>query len=76
MNKSLVYGTFLYDDYLPYMEAWLKHRPRGLGIMPVTRSNRDFRHPQVVKWDGTNFDEVKRALTAAYARGSREPLVL
>ncbi len=33
-DKSLVYGKVLVDDYPPYIEAWLKWRPRGLVIMP------------------------------------------
>lgn len=35
MNKALTYGLMLYDDFPPYMDAWLASRPRGLGIMPV-----------------------------------------
>lgn len=75
-DKSLVYGKFLYDDFPDYAEAWLKHRPRGLVIMPVTEYNADYSHPQCVKWDGTNWDEVVYALTAAYTRKHGEPLKL
>lgn len=76
MNKGLVFGTFLYDDYPVYMQQWLAHRPRGLGIMPVTDANRDFRHPQVVNWDGTNGDQVRNALQIAFDRPPRAPLTL
>jgi hypothetical protein len=34
-DKSGVYGRVLVDDYPPYVEAWLKNRPRGLAIMPA-----------------------------------------
>ena len=34
-DKGLVYGKVLVDDYKPYMDRWLKWRPRGLGIMPI-----------------------------------------
>lgn len=71
-NKGLVYGKFLYDDYIDYMLKWLEHRPRGLGIMPVNKANQDFRHPQVVRWDGTNLDEVAERLRAAHKRLPRE----
>ncbi len=76
MDKGLVYGALLYDDFPPYMEAWLRHRPRGLGIMPVTDYNESYAHPNVVKWDGKNFDVVRAALVAAYMRAPREALVI
>ena len=73
-NKGMVYGKFLYDDFSEYMERWLEHRPRGLGIMPVNRANQDFRHPQVVRWDGTNLEEVAERLRVAYRRLPGEAL--
>jgi 5'-nucleotidase len=73
-DKRIVYGKFLYDDYPDYMLRWLRHRPRGLGIMPVTPSNRDFRHPNVLRWDGTNLDAVTRALAFVKNRQPGEPL--
>lgn len=74
-DKGLVYGKVLYDDYPEYMLRWLKHRTRGLGIMPVTPYNKDFKHPNVVMWDGTNIEELTHALTAAFSRQSGEELV-
>jgi 5'-nucleotidase len=76
MNKGLVYGTFLYDDYPVYMDLWLANRPRGLGIMLATPDNAAYKHPNVVKWDGTNLEKVTQALQAAYDRAPREALVL
>ena len=75
-SKGEVYGRVLYDDYPPYMSAWLQNRPRGLGIMPVTESNKGFVHPNLVKFDGSNLDEVERALRVAWDRKSKEPLML
>ncbi|MCI0700786.1 MAG: hypothetical protein L0241_06870 [Planctomycetia bacterium] len=75
-DKGLVYGKLLYDDYPDYMLRWLAHRRRGLGIMPVTPNNRDFTHPNVVKWDGSNLEEVTRAITAAKLRAPGEDLTL
>ena len=49
MDKSIVYGAVLYDDYPPYVEGWLKNRPRGLAIMPDRPVNKDFSHPRTVK---------------------------
>lgn len=76
MDKGLVYGRVLYDDFPPYLERWLQHRPRGLGIMPVTSGNADFKHPNVLRWTGTNFEEVKAALVNALARAPGEDLNL
>ncbi len=71
-NKGMVYGRFLYDDYPNYMMRWLEYRPRGLGIMPVNGQNKNFHHPQVIRWDGNNIDEVSERLNAAYKRKAGE----
>lgn len=76
MDKGLCWGTFLYDDYPDYMTKWLEHRPRGLGIMPVTNLNKDYSHPQVVMWNGENLAEVVMAMGIAYSRLPKEPLIL
>lgn len=75
-DKGLVYGKFLYDDFPDYCLAWLEHRRRGLVIMPVTDWNRDFTHPQVVKWDGTNIEQVRDALQICLNRKHKDPLIL
>jgi hypothetical protein len=75
-TKGETYGKVLYDDYTPFMKAWLKHRPNGLGIMPATSYNQDFSHPNVLKFDGTNLDQVQAALEFAFNRQAGEPLVL
>ena len=75
-DKGLVYGVALYDDHPPYIEAWLRHRPRGLVVMPLAGDNRDFRHPNVIRYDGTNLAEVERAMRIVMARKAGEPLKL
>ena len=67
-DKGLVYGWVLVDDYPDYIESWLKHRPRGLVIMPAHDYNKDFKHPNVVRYDGTNLDEVKQRLESHFNR--------
>lgn len=65
LDKSLVYGRVLVDDYPRYLKGWLKHRPRGLGIMPDQPWNQGFEHPQVIRYImGKNDDEVRKALEA------------
>jgi FMN phosphatase YigB (HAD superfamily) len=65
-DKGMVYGKVLVDDWPPYVKAWLKHRPRGLVIMPAHRWNvgKFADDPRVVRYDGSNFIEVERRLEA------------
>ncbi len=64
-NKSRHYGRLFVDDHPGYIESWLTHRKNGLVIMPVNNYNKDFSHPQVVRYDGTNLSEVRAAMKAA-----------
>ncbi len=50
-GKGLHYGRLFVDDYPPYMDSWLQHRSRGLGLMPRWRINEAYSHPQVFKYD-------------------------
>ena len=67
-DKGLVYGKVLVDDFPEYIEAWLKHRPRGLVIMPAHEFNKDFKHPNVIRYDGTNLQEVAERLKEKYEK--------
>ncbi|MCK5600328.1 hypothetical protein KAR91_00495 [Candidatus Pacearchaeota archaeon] len=73
-DKSLVYGKVLVDDFPDYVLSWLEYRPRGLVIMPEHDYNKDFKHPNVIHYDGTNKDEVKQALITAFDRPARKDL--
>jgi len=64
MDKGLMYGKMLTDDWPRYMVRWLEWRPRGLGIMPAHRWNDGFSHPNVVRYDGTNLSEVRDRMEA------------
>ena len=67
-DKGLVYGRVLVDDYPEYMLRWLEWRPRGVGIMPISDTNRGFEHERVIIYDGHNDQEVWEALEIAYNR--------
>ena len=67
-DKGLVYGRVLVDDFPDYMERWLKYRPRGLGIMPLANYNKDFKHTNIIKYDGIDFSEVEARLKLAFNR--------
>jgi hypothetical protein len=71
-DKGLVYGKVLVDDFPEYIERWLEWRPRGLVIMPVNESNINFKHPQVIRYDGFNFIEVAAAMKEATPLGEQE----
>ena len=63
-DKGLVYGRILVDDWPLYVERWLEWRPRGLVIMPASRTNIDFKHSQVIRYDGSNLDVVRERMAA------------
>lgn len=62
MDKGLVYGKVLIDDYPPYVERWLTWRPRGLVVLPAQPWNEGFTHTNALRYDGTNLEEVRAAL--------------
>ena len=67
-DKGLVYGKVLVDDYPPYLKRWLKWRKRGLCIMPAHDYNESFKHPNVIRYDGTNMSQVQESLQKAFDR--------
>lgn len=79
-DKSIVFGRVLVDDYPPYFISWLENRPRGLVVCVAHPWNEAFKrggnneHPNVVRYDGSNLDEVARMLKRAYDRAPGEPL--
>lgn len=62
MDKGLMYGKMLTDDWPPYVIRWLEWRPRGLVVMPAQRWNKDFTHDNVIRYDGSNLDEVRERM--------------
>lgn len=72
-DKSLTYGRILVDDYPPYFNDWLTHRPRGLAICVAHPYNEDYarggrlEHPRVFRYDG-NGSELRAAIVAARDR--------
>lgn len=69
-GKGLHYGRVFVDDWPPFMEEWLAHRPRGLGLMPISPENKEFSHAQVLKYDPLNWRtaELEERLREAYNR--------
>jgi hypothetical protein len=65
-DKSLVYGKVLVDDWPEYITQWLKWRPRGLVIMPAQKHNKDFKHPQAIRYTGRNLKKVSKMLADLY----------
>lgn len=81
-DKGLVYGKVLMDDFPPYILRWLTWRPRGLVIMPAQPWNRDFEHPNVIRWNGYGdcwdriVDELWRVRqTALYTEANSPEIV-
>lgn len=65
-DKSITQASVLVDDWIPYVEPWLKGNPNSLVIMPAHRWNDGFTHPQVVRYTGTNADEVREAIRSRF----------
>ena len=73
-SKGAFYARVLVDDWPEYVSDWLRWRPRGLAILPVHPHNQGFSHPNAIRFDGSNLDEVRTRLEAARDRkvGSTE----
>ena len=67
-NKSRHYGRVFVDDFRGYVVPWLEHRKNGLVIMPSNEYNKDFEHPQVIMYDGSNIAQVRDGLVKAMRR--------
>jgi 5'-nucleotidase len=67
-DKGLVYGKVLVDDFPGYIDRWLEHRPRGLVIMPANEGNESYEHNQVIRYNGSNLDQVRDAMAQAKLR--------
>ncbi|MDD5650627.1 MAG: hypothetical protein PHF86_09460 [Candidatus Nanoarchaeia archaeon] len=63
-DKGLVYGKVLVDDWPDYILRWLEWRPRGLVIMPASKTNENFKHEQVIRYTGHNLAQVEDALAS------------
>jgi len=62
-DKRIAYGRVFVDDYWPFMELWLKNRPRGLGIVNYS----SHLHENLTSvHDG--MDVVQQRLREAYER--------
>lgn len=71
-DKSVTYGRVLCDDFENYVMGWLHWRCRGLAIMPAHKHNEHVNHPNVIRYDGTNLKEVRKALQAAFDREAKQ----
>lgn len=67
-DKGLVYGRMLVDDWPEYVERWLKWRPRGMVVMPAQPWNADYKHPNVLRYDGTDDEGLYAMMERAYNR--------
>lgn len=71
MDKGLVYGKVLVDDYPTHFLRWMEHRPRGKVVMPIQPWNKDVgARPNLY---GVSCKEDLEAITpmlkAAFERG-------
>jgi 5'-nucleotidase len=71
-EKKNYFGHVLCEDWVPFLDDWLKHRPRGLGILIHNKKNADYKHENVIRYDGTNLEEIAKHLKAVSMRKSGE----
>jgi hypothetical protein len=70
----MVYGRVLVDDWIPYGQAWLEWRPRGLLVLPAHAWNAGFEHPNAIRFDSpVNSAAVLARLIRAFERKDGEP---
>lgn len=67
-DKGLIYGSVLMDDWPEYTDRWLAHRPRGFVIMPAHNHNKDYVHPNAIRWSGNReeYHTIALRLNALY----------
>lgn len=75
-DKGIIYGRILVDDYPLYIKRWLENRPRGLVIMPAHDYNKNFKHPNVIRYDGKNKKEIIDAIRIVRKRNPSQNLTL
>jgi 5'(3')-deoxyribonucleotidase len=71
MDKGLVYGKVLVDDYPTHFLRWMEHRPRGKVIMPIQPWNKDVgsRPNLYAVSSNADLEAITPILRAAYERG-------
>jgi len=62
-DKRIAYGRVFVDDYWPFMELWLKNRPRGLGVVNYSSEL----HTNLVSIED-GYDEVHKRLEESFLR--------
>lgn len=68
-NKSLIYGRVLVDDWPKYAQEWLRHRPRGIVVMPGQKWNSDYSRERVYRVsDADEIQKIRPILERALVR--------
>lgn len=67
-QKGRHQGAVFVDDYPEYIKLWLAHNKDGLVIMPANKYNKDFSHPQVIRYTGDNKVDVSTALKKVFEK--------
>lgn len=79
-RKDLTYGRVLVDDWMPYGLSWLRHRPRGVLIVPAQRWNvgcESLDPQRIFRYDGIVDDaDLVNVLRAVKSRRDEESVQL
>ena len=61
-DKHGISGSILVEDYLPYLEPWLEHNPKGLGVLIDSPTSTGWTHSRCIRYDGHNLEEVEHQM--------------
>jgi 5'(3')-deoxyribonucleotidase len=70
-EKALVYGKVLVDDWKPYVETWIKWRPRGLVISVAQRWNEGIENlsPNIIRFHSpSQLPDIRARLSEIRAK--------
>lgn len=70
-DKSIIQGNVLIDDWPPYLRSWIDNNPRGKAIMPLTEYNKNFNHSDILTYDGSNLQQVRKFLQVIKSEASK-----
>ena len=61
-DKSKYNGDILFDDWVPYVSAWLESHPNGRAVLPLRKWNSHYTHERATIYTGNNLEEIKNIL--------------
>jgi len=61
-DKSRYDGEILFDDWTPYVTAWLESHPEGRAVLPSRDWNFKYKHKRATTYTRDNIEEIRAIL--------------